>query len=555
MNTVDYTGKILDDKYEVIELIGAGGMGTVYRGRHLVIEKQVAIKFLHGSLTGQSEVVKRFYREAQAAAAVRHNNIIDVMDLGVSPAGEPYIVMEFLEGEGLAEYLEKHSPLDLATTCGIIEAALLALEAAHAKGIVHRDLKPDNIFLLNRVGEPLGIKLIDFGISKFMSKPDQTKLTQDGTMLGTPAYMSPEQARGLDVVDQRTDLYAIGVILYQMLAGRVPFTGVNYSELLLNMLTTEPVDPVTINPTFPEVARPVIEKALKKDPKERYQSAKEMLEAVRELADKEERARHLNKLATEMTARTLLQGETKDLGTDDTHFAQNIYSEMLKNRETPTSKTGAGTVAIAAVTTGIRAITRASLVVYKYFKTARWPRTIAASGWQLMRKIAHHERRIVPIAVFGSLALLFAMLPFLCSEPEPTVSITLKNLPEEAVVYYDNQKVSGNPFSVSFKKSPSELRVEAEGKRPFSQKVVPTEDRTVAVVLKEEKRPVAESKKQTPSTPKAKSEPSSAPQKEKTKSAEDETEDDNDTKKTKRRRFRWKNPFRRTKKAPAKKTE
>jgi serine/threonine protein kinase len=559
MIATDYTGKILDEKYEIISLIGEGGMGAVYHGRHMVINKPVAIKFLRGSLTKQEEVVKRFYREAQAAAAIRHSNIIDVMDLGVSPEGEPYLVMEFLEGEGLADYLEHRGALDIATVCAIVEGALVGLDAAHSQGIIHRDIKPDNIYLVNRAGEPLGIKLIDFGISKFLSVPDQTKLTQDGSMLGTPAYMSPEQARGLDV-DHRTDLYSMGVIFYQMLTGETPFSGVNYSELLLNMLTTEPKNPFEINPDFPEAARPVVERALKKDPTERFQSAEEMLRTIRALAGVEDRVRRLSLLAADISNKTVLQGGPGDIAVDDTHYAQNLYSQMLKKREdSVTAKRGKSmrllvSTGFGVVATGFGAMVKGSRYVYRRASVAKWPRRALAAIIRMLGKIVRHPKRVVPISFFGTLVLLVVLLPLLCSEGTKEVTITLENLPKGAVIFFNEVRVEKNPFDVPAADDAAILRVEANGREPFKKEVVPKENRIIDVVFPKDKG--ARKAKGEKSSSHVKPPPSDKAQPDSPAKAEtDDKKKEEPTKKkakSRRRRLRIKWPFRRRRKSSGK---
>ena len=200
------TGALLDGRYRIVRLLGEGGMGSVYLASHVGLGRDVAIKFLHAELVSRDEVVGRFYREAQAAAAIRHKNIIEVFDVGVSPQGEPFLVMEYLEGESLAGLLKRAGPLNLGAACAVMEPVLQALHAAHRKGIIHRDLKPDNIFLAYQQGEPPVVKIIDFGISKFAQGEFDKWRTKTGSVMGTPAYMSPEQARGSAGLDHRTDI-------------------------------------------------------------------------------------------------------------------------------------------------------------------------------------------------------------------------------------------------------------------------------------------------------------------------------------------------------------
>jgi serine/threonine protein kinase len=337
MSVKDYSGQVLDQKYRLEEVLGRGGMGSVYLGEHTLIGRQVAIKILHADLATSTEMVKRFYREARAAAAIRHRNIIDVLDVGLTQWGDPYLVMEFLEGESLGGLLERSGPLGLATTCGVIEPVLLALIAVHEKGIVHRDLKPDNTFLARSPGAPPEVKLIDFGISKFTGGADQTKLTQTGTMMGTPAYMAPEQARGVGQVDARADIYSVGVMMYQMLTGRLPFSGETYNDLIAKVLTEKPRPPADSYSDFPDAATPTLMKAIAKDPADRFASAVEMLDAIRKFAEFGKRAEQLSGLTEMINQPTVASG---DLGgavheQDEGDSAAEVFSEMTPGASTP----------------------------------------------------------------------------------------------------------------------------------------------------------------------------------------------------------------------------
>jgi serine/threonine-protein kinase len=233
-------GALLDGRYRIVRLLGEGGMGSVYLASHVGLGRDVAIKFLHADLASRDEMVGRFHREAQAAAAIRHKNIIEVFDVGMSPQGEPFLVMEYLEGESLAGLLKRAGPLNLGAACAVMEPTLQALQAAHRKGIIHRDLKPDNIFLAHQQGEPPVVKIIDFGISKFTQCALDKWRTKTGSILGTPAYMSPEQARGSAGLDHRTDIYSMGTIFFEMLTGALPFAGNNFAEYLSAMLIEDP---------------------------------------------------------------------------------------------------------------------------------------------------------------------------------------------------------------------------------------------------------------------------------------------------------------------------
>ncbi len=331
MNDVDYREKIINGRYKINELLGKGGMGTVYLGEHLGIGRQVAVKFLHREYVGSKRAVKRFFREARAAAAINHENIIDTLDLGIAEEQDPYLVMEYLEGESLSDLLNRTGPLDFATACGVMEPVLLALGAAHAKGIVHRDLKPDNIFLVHREKEAPLIKVIDFGISKFLEgDDDSSKLTHTGAFLGTPAYMSPEQFQSVQDVDHRADIYAMGMILYEILTGRLPFDrkGNSYRSVLVDALFTPPRPLKEVCPDCPEQAELVTLRALEKDADKRFQTSEEMLEVLRRAPQFARGNGRLRNFTLEMPAR---RGAIGDLGPKRTEAngSADIVAEAL----------------------------------------------------------------------------------------------------------------------------------------------------------------------------------------------------------------------------------
>ncbi len=209
----------------MVRLLGSGGMGEVYEAQHSSIGRRFAIKFLHPLLAGNSEVVARFQREAQAAGGLENENIAAVVDIGTADDGAPYLVMEYLEGEDLAHLLVRGGPLPVPRAAYIIIQACRGLAAAHSRGIVHRDLKPENLFICKRNDGSDLVKVLDFGIAKLHTGRPGTGLTQTGTTMGTPFYMSLEQARGAKEVDHRTDIYALGVILYEILSGTKPHPG------------------------------------------------------------------------------------------------------------------------------------------------------------------------------------------------------------------------------------------------------------------------------------------------------------------------------------------
>ena len=272
------------NNFEIVRLVGEGGMGAVYEAEHPVIRRKVAVKVLRRELAVDGVLVRRFINEARATNEIRHPGIIEIIDVGMFPDGVPYLIMEMLEGESLARRLERLHWLSLDTALDFALQAASALFAAHSHGIVHRDLKPDNIFLVDDqrfVGREL-VKILDFGIAKLRgdlsTNPVDTKL---GSVIGTPAYMSPEQCRGIpDAVDHRTDIYSLGVILYEMLCGEPPFVAPGPGDLMMMHMTMAPVPPSERRPDVPPSVEQVVLKMLAKHRDERFDSMADFAAAL-----------------------------------------------------------------------------------------------------------------------------------------------------------------------------------------------------------------------------------------------------------------------------------
>jgi serine/threonine protein kinase len=271
-------GTVLGDSYEVLRVIGEGGMGRVYEARHQRLSnKRFAIKVLHADLARQGDVVSRFLREAQATSVLSHVNVVAVVDVNRAPDGRPYLVAELLEGISLADYFERVRTLSMPEAVNIARQLCAALAAAHERDIVHRDIKPENVFLVGSEGNPT-VKVLDFGISRVGDSA--ASLTKTGIVMGTPAYMPPEQARGARV-DHRADIYAVGAILYEAVTGKPPFEGTDMMATLAQVMSQEPQRPCTLNGAIPPALEMTIQRAMAKNPAERQST---MLELDEELA-------------------------------------------------------------------------------------------------------------------------------------------------------------------------------------------------------------------------------------------------------------------------------
>ena len=278
---VEVLGTVLGGKYRIVRLLAQGGMGAVYEGEHVEIGHKVAIKVMKPELAQRAEALARFRREAQIAGTLGHDNICAVLDLGTTPEGSPYLVMPLLKGSSLAQALTECGPLPEERALDIAAQLLAALSAAHQVGVVHRDLKPDNVFL-TQIGERADfIKVLDFGISKVLgAQREASALTQTGTLVGTPYYMAPEQARGLKDQDARVDVYAVGVILFEMLTGHLPFTGDEIGGVIIKIATEGFTRPSQLRPDLSPAVEGLVLRAMERDRDRRFPDAANMRAVV-----------------------------------------------------------------------------------------------------------------------------------------------------------------------------------------------------------------------------------------------------------------------------------
>jgi serine/threonine protein kinase len=279
------------DKYTIVRLLGQGGMGAVYEARHATLSRRFAIKFLLPQLAEKREILRRFENEAKAAGGLEHPNLAAVTDFGRATDGAPYIVMEFLQGEDCSGLLRRLGQLPIHRAADIVVQACRGLAVAHRAGIVHRDLKPENLFLSDAGDGSDMVKVLDFGIAKLRSA-EGSLVTSTGATFGTAHYMSPEQARGASEVDQRTDVWSAGVVLYELLSGRTPFPGEQFLHVIHEILTSEPVPLTSLRSGLPRGIMTAVSRALTKDVSRRLPTVMALAEALTPFAkrDSTERA-------------------------------------------------------------------------------------------------------------------------------------------------------------------------------------------------------------------------------------------------------------------------
>ena len=271
-------GEILGS-YRIVEPIGKGGMGVVYRAEHVVLGRKAAVKLLLPESSRDTDLVQRFFNEARAAAKIQHRGLVEVLDYGHHSDGSAYIVMELLVGESLAARIERERMLAITTALAITRQVASALYAAHEQDIIHRDLKPENIYLVPDTDAPAGlrVKVLDFGIAKLAGSDEKRSVkTKTGAVFGTPRYMSPEQCKNATNVDARSDIYALGCILHEMVIGRAPFDYDNWGELIAAHIYVTPKPPRQLNANVPAAVEAIIMRALAKEPADRFASMHEL---------------------------------------------------------------------------------------------------------------------------------------------------------------------------------------------------------------------------------------------------------------------------------------
>jgi hypothetical protein len=483
---MDRVGQFVGGKYRLVRLLGEGGMGAVYEARHELIGRRCAVKFLHGEYARQAEVVKRFLREAQAASAVGHPAIIDIYDVGTTEDGSPYMVMEFLDGTSVAGLLADGKKVPVAQAVEIAVQVLSGLAAAHRRGIVHRDLKPDNLYLVQVPGACAKLKILDFGISRVMLAGDLTeRLTQTGTVLGTPFYMAPEQAMGRSDIDHRLDVYAMGVILFEMLTGCVPFSGSNFNQIVVRILTERFPAPRSADPSIPPALEEVILRATSRDRDLRYADADAMTAALLPFLD----ASVLARLGLSATAAVV-----PTAGVVPTAPAvAPIPTEMSRMAERTAIVAGRRRIGLW-LAIGIAAATAlaAGLIVWSPWSqldSGYGPPPLPAAPETAMALPAVPPAPPTPDPV-GQVVAAAPNAPAV-EAPGPLrapasddITISIPDLPPGAQVFFDGLAVARIPFRVRRSTISVPLEVRFEGRQPFRQMITPKKDLQVAVTLR-----------------------------------------------------------------------
>jgi eukaryotic-like serine/threonine-protein kinase len=273
-------GDVLLGKYRVERVLGVGGMGVVVLAHHIPLDERVALKFLHAATRKNRTAVERFLREARSAAKIKNEHVARIIDVGALEDGAPYMVMEYLEGRDLAAWLEHRGPMPIDRTVDFVIQALEALAEAHAQNIVHRDLKPANLFCVSRADGQPSIKVLDFGISKVITSPNAPSMTKTRDLLGSPYYMSPEQMQRAKDADARTDIWSLGVMLFELITGHPPFLGETVMEIAIKVATDPTPSMQNRGMEVPPLLEAVIAKCLEKDPRRRYGNVGELAVAL-----------------------------------------------------------------------------------------------------------------------------------------------------------------------------------------------------------------------------------------------------------------------------------
>ena len=494
-------GEVIAGKYRIEREIGRGGMGLVLLATHVDLEQPVAVKVLHDDAAYDADAIARFIREARAAGKIQSDHVARVMDTGVLPEGGAYIVMELLDGKDLADVLRDEGPLDVEVAVGHLLEACDGVAAAHAVGIVHRDLKPANLFLAKKPDDVSIVKVLDFGVSKILATPNAPRspstLTQSGQIFGSPSYMAPEQLRSATDVDARADIWSLGVVLYELITGRLPFPTRSMADMMAAIVRDPPLPLAQVLPDAPDALEDIVARCLEKEPQDRFTSVAELARALAPFApEKETLVARIERISGKnaaggvpsIAAPTSVRVKASDL-------VEGSTARRRARVEAPPDLTGESSLS-------------------RSLRGARAPSSSGRSRWGIVIATAL-------AATLGLSVMLSRRAPVLTTEPAPTgapapaptpdpkaavapaeservpatspasaapaaaVTINVSSAPNGTRVYRGDELVGTVPGPVVLPRGdkPVELRFVAEGYTPAVVPVVPNLDRVLAVDL------------------------------------------------------------------------
>jgi serine/threonine-protein kinase len=465
-------GTTIDGRYIVESLLGEGGMGTVYAARHAIIDKRVAIKVLRKEAAADESSAQRFIIEAKAASKIGHQNIVDITDFGVLPAGNAYFVMEFLDGPTLGKLVHELKHIPPARAVAICMQVARGLAAAHEKAIIHRDLKPENIFVLEKDGTPDFVKIVDFGIAKDVKAGK--RLTAVGMVLGTPEYMSPEQATGQET-DHRVDQYALGCILYEMLTGDVPFKGENAPKTLTKHVFDAVVPPTKLRPDLeiPLLVEDIVLRMLQKKPSDRYSDMRALIEAFDAA---------LGKIASgdAPARRTSVDGLSRPTARPVAPPTDSV-PELPRNKGPMYAAVGVSVAAALVIVAVAVTHLRRPAAVEQVAQAAPTPAAAAATAPAVATPTAAAPTRAAPTA------------PVAAAAAASDVQIQVATVPTGAEVYLGGELLGTSPIDVKHARAaePLTLLVRKAGFREERRAVTLDRDQSLDLVLAPKREKVA----------------------------------------------------------------
>lgn len=494
-------GLVVGGRYKIVRTLGAGGMGAVYEAVHEVIGRKVAIKCLHREFARDRDAVERFRREARAATAIGNEHIVDVTDVGELPDGSPYLVMEHLTGKTLGAVIEEEGAMRVARAMHIARQVCDALADAHEKGIIHRDLKPENVFLTRRGGDPDFVKVLDFGISKtHTTDPGVSDLTRTGMAIGTPSYMSPEQAQGLRDVDGRTDVWALGVIVYEMLTKRRPFVADTYPILLMRIVGGEPVPLADWRADVPEELDALVMRCLAKQVGERVASMRELDSALSAFDRVDLEPELTASDASGAPAERSASRAKAVLETPDAHTAEIGNAVTLAHPSSPDLRAAPASVVEApraepktrpplAIVAGVAALLGlGALGAWAFTGPSSAPPPVVDAHVEPPHVDSPHA--VTPPPEPPPTPLPVALAPPPVAPVPAELRRRIESTPSGATIERDGENIGTTPMELALPgATPVEITLRLAGRRPVTQTIGPDDAETVTITLEPARRP------------------------------------------------------------------